>query len=98
VPADAAPVLKQAARVIAALPAKSEILIVGHTDIVGTAQSNVALSLQRAEAVRAALIADGVAQEQLQVAGAGDSRPIAANASEQGRFANRRIEFGDGAR
>ena len=98
VPNEAAPVLKQAAKAIAALPAASEVFIIGHTDNVGAAESNAALSLQRAEAVRAALVANGVAQPRLKVAGAGDSLPIATNATEQGRFANRRIEFSDSAR
>lgn len=93
VPADAAEFLQQAARVIAALPDGARIAITGHTDNTGAANANLALSLRRAEAVRAALIARGAPAERLTAGGVGDARPVAGNDTEAGRFRNRRIEF-----
>jgi len=93
VPADAADVLQAAAAVIAALPAESRLLITGHTDNVGDTAGNLVLSRRRAQAVRAALIGYGAPAAALSVHGVGDSRPLADNSSEAGRFRNRRIEF-----
>ena len=98
VPTDGKAVLKAAARVLSASPAAAKLAITGHTDSTGTEAGNLALSLQRAEAVRDTLVALGVAADRISVAGAGDTRPIATNATEQGRFANRRIEFADAQR
>lgn len=93
VPASAAPLLDLAARAIGALPAATRLALVGHTDNHGIQDANMALSVQRAEAVRQALVTRGVAAGRLVARGAGDARPIASNATEEGRFANRRIEF-----
>jgi outer membrane protein OmpA-like peptidoglycan-associated protein len=98
VPADAEPVLRLAAQVLTALPAGARIAVVGHTDNTGTAAGNEALSLQRAQAVKTALTSFGAAADRLQVAGMGDARPIATNATDAGRFANRRIEFAEAQR
>ena len=65
----------------------------GHTDGVGADSRNAPLSLRRAEAVRAALIARGVAAERLIAEGFGDGRPIANNGTADGRARNRRIEI-----
>lgn len=62
----------------------------GHTDSVGDAAGNRALSEARANAVRAALIARGVASEALTAHGYGESDPIDTNDTEEGRAANRR--------
>lgn len=95
VPADVEPVLKLAAQVLGALPAPTRVMVVGHTDNMGTEEANEVLSLKRAESVRTTLTTLGVDAERLQVAGVGDAKPIATNATEQGRFANRRIEFAE---
>ncbi len=65
----------------------------GHTDSQGREEMNADLSKQRAEAVRAALIARGVAPDQLVSRGYGETQPIADNDTEEGREANRRITF-----
>lgn len=62
----------------------------GHTDSTGSAETNLALSLARAEAVRDALLARGVPQAALSAQGYGPSEPIADNETEEGRAANRR--------
>jgi len=67
--------------------------IAGHTDNVGRAAVNKSLSLRRAEAVRAELIARGVAADRLVAQGMGAADPVATNGSEQGRARNRRIEI-----
>lgn len=62
----------------------------GHTDATGNPEANLALSLARAEAVQAALLARGVPPGGLRAAGYGAERPIASNDTEEGRAANRR--------
>jgi len=70
------------------------VLITGHTDNVGTEGDNQILSLARAEVVRAYLIQNfGLPSEKLTAKGAGQTAPIADNATEDGRFLNRRVEF-----
>ena len=65
----------------------------GHTDSVGSATYNHSLSAQRAEAVKAYLIAQGVSPEKLKTVGHGESVPVADNESEDGRQRNRRVEI-----
>ena len=77
----------------AASACEGVLRVEGHTDGVGTDIRNTPLSLRRAEAVRAALIARGVAAERLIAEGFGDSRPIANNSTADGRARNRRIEI-----
>jgi outer membrane protein OmpA-like peptidoglycan-associated protein len=67
--------------------------IEGHTDSDGAAAPNQALSLRRAEAVRDALVKRGVPAERLTVAGYGAEKPVASNATAEGRNRNRRIEM-----
>lgn len=67
--------------------------VIGHTDAQGNADANKLLSQQRAQAVTDYLIAKGVDPAQLQAVGMGQERPQADNATEEGRFKNRRIEF-----
>lgn len=69
-----------------------DVLIEGHTDNVGSADFNQALSLQRAESVRSYLTGQGVPSRRIAVAGMGLQRPIAGNDSAMGRQQNRRVE------
>ena len=71
-----------------------KVIIIGYTDNVGTPDYNSKLSLQRAEAVRDALISLGADPKKLQVSGAGEAKPIADNSTEEGRAKNRRVEVG----
>jgi outer membrane protein OmpA-like peptidoglycan-associated protein/uncharacterized protein YidB (DUF937 family) len=93
IPADSRPVLLAAATSMKAMPAGSMIEIGGHTDNTGEASANVVLSQQRADAVKTALVSDGVSASMLTTKGYGSSRPRATNESDYGRFQNRRIEY-----
>jgi len=86
-----APVLDALARGAAQCP--GIIVVEGHTDSIGAPQANRALSVARADAVRAALIERGLAPARLRAEGFGDERPLAANDNAMGRARNRRIEF-----
>ncbi len=79
--------------VAAALACPGVLRIEGHTDNAGLSAYNALLSLQRAEAVRAALIARGVPAERLVAEGFGSGKPIANNDTDAGRARNRRIEI-----
>ncbi len=70
-----------------------KVAIQGHTDAVGGADYNQALSLQRASAVVDFLIGAGVNPAQLESQGLGESQPMADNATAIGRALNRRVEL-----
>jgi len=67
--------------------------IEGHTDSTGTKAGNQTLSQQRAAAVIAWLVKNGIAPTRLVGAGLGDTQPIADNATAEGRARNRRVEL-----
>jgi len=70
------------------------LYVVGHTDNVGTLESNMKLSLSRAEAVVKVLTGKhGIAAGRLRGYGVGPLAPIASNAAEEGRAKNRRVEL-----
>lgn len=85
-------ILDKAATKLASL-ADARLKITGHTDSQGNHASNKKLSERRANAVREYLISKGVPAERLEAFGASSDEPVASNATEQGRFQNRRIEF-----
>jgi OmpA-OmpF porin, OOP family len=70
-----------------------QLEVAGHTDNVGTAETNQQLSEERARAVAAALTARGVAASRLSARGHGQSSPLADNRTEEGRAKNRRVEL-----
>ncbi|MBK1634977.1 hypothetical protein CKO19_04445 [Rhodovulum adriaticum] len=73
-------------------PARA-IVLVGHTDAEGGLDSNIALSRQRAAAVRNYLVeALGVPAAQVMAEGVGFLAPLASNLTKSGRQANRRVE------
>ncbi|QDH71938.1 OmpA family protein [Lysobacter alkalisoli] len=65
----------------------------GHTDNTGNADRNQALSEARAQAVAAALTAQGIEAKRLQAQGFGQSQPVADNSTQDGKAANRRVEL-----
>ena len=65
----------------------------GHTDSIGTDAYNLGLSQRRADAVRAYLISKGLSRSVLTAKGYGKSKPIASNATAEGRAQNRRVAF-----
>ena len=69
------------------------IIIVGHTDNVGRADHNKALSLARAKSVARYLASRGVDKNRMKYAGKGEEEPIASNATSYGRAKNRRVEI-----
>lgn len=66
--------------------------IEGHTDSAGRDEVNLALSQERAEAVKEALVRRGVSADRIEAVGHGETRPIADNGTRAGRDRNRRIE------
>lgn len=67
--------------------------IEGHTDNEGSDESNMRLSQERAESVKAYLESRGIDPRRLQAIGYGETRPIDTNRTTAGRAANRRVEF-----
>ena len=65
----------------------------GHTDSVGSGESNEVLSDNRAKAVKAALVQYGIKPETLTEKGYGAVKPKTTNETEDGKFQNRRIEY-----
>ncbi|MBB6499762.1 outer membrane protein OmpA-like peptidoglycan-associated protein [Pedobacter cryoconitis] len=70
----------------------TEIKVIGHTDNKGTEAYNMGLSERRAAAVKAFAVTQGVPASRLTTIGKGFSEPIADNATDAGRAANRRVE------
>jgi len=72
---------------------KTTLTVVGHTDSTGTQAYNQRLSERRALAVAQYLEGKGVNGMRLATAGKGETQPVASNATEAGRTANRRVEI-----
>jgi outer membrane protein OmpA-like peptidoglycan-associated protein len=72
---------------------QSDVVVVGHTDNVGSPTYNQALSERRAASVAQILRSEGVGAGRIQTIGRGLSQPIASNANATGRQQNRRVEI-----
>jgi outer membrane protein OmpA-like peptidoglycan-associated protein len=83
--------INQIAALLKGVPAL-KVSIEGHTDNVGTPESNMKLSEERAKAVMAAVVAKGIAAERMTAVGRGQDAPVADNRKEDGRALNRRVE------
>jgi outer membrane protein OmpA-like peptidoglycan-associated protein len=89
---DSYAVLGQVARALTDAPSV-RVRIEGHTDNVGTLDTNLKLSQSRADSVKAFLAGNGVERDRLDAEGFGPTRPLASNATKPGRAANRRVDF-----
>ena len=91
-PASSAPFLDTLARLLQQNPTLT-LDINTFTNSIGPADSNLVLSQQRADAIALYLIASGITPDRLTATGFGEEFPIADEATEEGRNANRRVEF-----
>ena len=80
-------------RIAGKLPSSGRLRVEGHTDAQGGDATNQALSRQRADAVRQALIARGIPASRIRAIGRGSAVPLADNRNESGRARNRRVEI-----
>jgi outer membrane protein OmpA-like peptidoglycan-associated protein len=71
---------------------KTDLLIVGHTDQLGSQSYNQALSERRARSAATYLVSQGVSGARMATRGLGETEPVASNETEAGRQANRRVE------
>ena len=71
----------------------SNVEIIGHTDNVGSDNSNLILSSNRAKSVKSFLVAAQIDAQRLTTSGRGCKEPISSNESEDGRAENRRVEI-----
>ncbi len=90
--ADSEKVLNEVATLLRNQP-EWYMVVAGHTDNVGADAVNVPLSRQRAEAVIAWLASQGIEKARLTPAGFGSRKPVADNATEDGRAKNRRVDL-----
>ena len=98
VPQSALDDLNQSAQLLKSCATSGHALkleVAGFSDNLGSESANLELSKERADAVRAFLVKAGVSADALVAQGYGNVRPVASNATESGRFANRRIEFSE---
>jgi OOP family OmpA-OmpF porin len=89
---DSLPALQAVLGLINSKPG-SHWIIAGHTDNQGSDELNIPLSQSRAASVISWLTAHGVASGRLEPHGFGSTRPVADNATADGRFLNRRVEI-----
>ena len=90
---DSFPMLGEIAALLKATPAIKKMIIEGHTDNRGDAAMNLDLSKRRAASVKSWLIQRGIDSARLDSEGYGLTRPIQTNDTNDGRQANRRVEF-----
>ena len=86
------PALQRLADLLRATPSIQTVRIGAHTATGPSATSNLSLSERRANAVKAQLMAMGIAATRLQVRGYGDQVPVATNQTREGRALNQRVE------
>lgn len=86
------PTLNNVSSVLAQYP-KTYIDVYGHTDSDGSDAYNQTLSERRAQSVAGYLVSHGVQSARIATRGFGETQPIASNATEEGKAANRRVEI-----
>lgn len=80
-------------RKVLRLKGKAKILIEGHTDSVGKLETNLFVSMLRAEIVKGYLVRYGFPTEDIEVLGHGPTKPVASNDTPDGRAENRRVKI-----
>jgi len=85
--------LAEIAGILKNLLTTSTVVIEGHTDNVGKADANKQLSQRRADEVKKYLEGRGVAKTRLKSVGYGATKPVADNATDEGKAKNRRVEL-----
>ena len=90
-------VLDQVAKILLSHPELTHVIVEGHCSDAGSTPEmdafELRLSKERADAVRTYLIGKGIEDTRLSTIGYGDTRPVATNATPEGRALNRRVEF-----
>lgn len=86
-------ILDDVVKVMQDNPQVEQLSVIGHTSSEGSKKHNDKLSADRASAVSSYLVDRGVDASRVTSAGKGPSEPIADNDTEEGRVANRRVEF-----
>jgi outer membrane protein OmpA-like peptidoglycan-associated protein len=84
--------IDELAKVLKAHPG-ARIEVQGHTDNVGLPAANQRMSLERANAVKSALVTRGVSADHVTTKGLGEAQPLASNDTPEGRAKNRRTEI-----
>ena len=84
------PILQRLAQTLNQNPAAT-VSVVGHTDSTGSRELNMKLSAQRADAVAAQLIGQGVTGSRIATSGVGPDQPVATNSTAEGKAQNRRV-------
>ena len=90
---DSMALLQEVSNNLIAFEELKQVEVQGHTDSKGSNSYNKRLAQQRVDAVMAILIEQGVPADRLVAVGYGEGCPIAENRSEEGRAANRRVQF-----
>jgi outer membrane protein OmpA-like peptidoglycan-associated protein len=70
-----------------------DVIVIGHTDTVGSTDANDRLSVQRAERVKGFLVGIGIAPERIQIAGRGERELLVPTADNVAEARNRRVEI-----
>lgn len=89
---ESAPVLEQLIAALATTPG-ADLVVIGHTDRVGSVEANDRLSLQRATTVRDLLVTAGATADRISTAGRGEREPLVATDDEVPEPRNRRVEI-----